>query len=55
MSVMQRCVRDNLDITDVLYMSPAGPMTIRDVFYGWGQQIERTGVEFFRPQDGLHA
>jgi hypothetical protein len=52
-SVMERCVRDNVDVGDVLYQSPAGPITVRDVFYGFGVQIERTGVDFFAHKTGF--
>lgn len=53
-SVMQRCVQHALDVNDVLYVSPgAGPITVRDVFYGWGSQIERTGVDFFAHKTGF--
>ncbi len=47
--------RANLDIDDVLYMSAAGPITARDVLYGWGAQIERTGVDFFAHKTGFTA
>ena len=52
-SVMHRCVQDNVDINDVLYQSAAGPITVRDVFYGFGAQIERTGVDFFAHKTGF--
>ena len=52
-SVVQRWLRDGLDINDVLYQSPAGPITIRDVIYGFGAQIERTGVDFFAHKTGF--
>lgn len=51
--VMRRCVVDNVDIEDTLYVSPAGPMTPRDVLYGWGAQIERSGVDFFAHKTGF--
>jgi hypothetical protein len=53
--VMRRCVVDNLDLEDTLYVSPAGPMTPRDVIYGWGAQIERSGVDFFAHKTGFTA
>jgi SAM-dependent methyltransferase len=42
-----------MDIDDVLYTSPAGPIMIHDVLYGWGAQIERSGVEFFAHKQGF--
>lgn len=54
-AVMRRCVEDGLDLEDTLYISAAGPMTARDVIYGWGAQIERSGVDFFAHKTGFTA
>lgn len=54
-SVMQRCVADGLDVEDVLYVSPAGPITVRDVLYGWADQIEKSGVDFYAHKTGFTA
>ncbi len=43
----------NLDIDDVLYVSPAGPIMVKDVIYGWGAQIEASGVDFFAHKTGF--
>jgi hypothetical protein len=51
--VMQQVVQKALDIDDVLYVSPAGPITVRDVFYGYGVEIERSGNEFFAHKTGF--
>ncbi len=53
MTVMQRVVAENLDIEDVLYQSPAGPIKVKDVFYGLGTQIERSGCDFFAHKTGF--
>lgn len=47
--VMQR----GLDVDDVLYTSPGGPILVRDVIYGWSLQIERSGVDFFAHKTGF--
>jgi len=52
-ALMQRCVQTNIDIDDVLYESSAGPIAVRDVLYGFGAQIERTGVDFFAHKTGF--
>jgi ubiquinone/menaquinone biosynthesis C-methylase UbiE len=52
-SVMKRVVESNLDIEDVLYQSPSGPISVRDVFYGWGKQIEASGVDFYAHKTGF--
>lgn len=46
-AVMQAAVQRNLDIDDVLYQSAAGPITVCDVIYGWGREIDRSGNDFF--------
>jgi len=43
----------HLDIDDVLYVSPAGPILVKDVIYGWGAQIEASGVDFFAHKTGF--
>jgi hypothetical protein len=52
-ALMQRCVANDIDMNDVLYQSPAGPIAVRDVIYGFGAQIERTGVDFFAHKTGF--
>ncbi len=52
-SVMHRCVDANLDIEDVLYTSAAGPISVHDVIYGWGAQIEKSGVDFYAHKTGF--
>lgn len=54
-AVMQAAVYKNLDIDDLLYQSPAGPITVRDVIYGWGVEIERSGNDFFAHKTGFTA
>jgi hypothetical protein len=51
--VMHIVVENGLDIDDVLYQSPAGPIMVRDVIYGWGTQIERSGCDFFAHKTGF--
>jgi hypothetical protein len=52
-AVMRQAVEQGLDITDTLYQSAQGPITVMDVLYGWGDQIERSGVEFFAHKTGF--
>ena len=42
-----------MDIDDFLYQSPAGPITVRDVIYGYGVEIERSGNDFFAHKTGF--
>lgn len=52
-AVMQTAVQQNLDIDDVLYQSKIGPITVRDVIYGWAVEIERSGNDFFAHKTGF--
>ena len=51
--LMRTVVQDNLDIDDFLYESPAGPITVHDVIYGFGVEIERSGNDFFAHKTGF--
>ncbi|MBL0231532.1 MAG: methyltransferase domain-containing protein [Moraxellaceae bacterium] len=52
-AVMRAFVENDMDINDVLYESPAGPITIQDVMYGWGKEIEGSGNDFFAHKTGF--
>ncbi len=51
--LMKTAVARNLDIDDFLYDSPAGPITVRDVIYGYGREIETSGNDFFAHKTGF--
>ncbi len=51
--LMRAVVEKNLDIDDFLYQSPAGPITVRDVIYGYGAEIERSGNDFYAHKTGF--
>lgn len=51
--VMKRVSTNGMDIEDALYVSPAGPITVRDVIYGWGEKIEKSGVDFYAHKTGF--
>jgi len=53
MDVMKTALARNLELDDVLYQSPAGPIQVLDVLYGYGLQIERSGVDFFAHKTGF--
>jgi hypothetical protein len=52
-AVMQRVVRDNLDLGAVLYQSGAGPITVLDVIYGLAREIEESGSDFQQHKAGF--
>jgi SAM-dependent methyltransferase len=51
--VMQTVVRDGLDIDDVLYQSGVGPISVKDVLYGYGVEIAKSGNDFFAHKTGF--
>jgi SAM-dependent methyltransferase len=54
-SVIAYVVRTGMDVEDTLYVSPAGPIAVSDVIYGYGKQIEQTGDDFFAHKTGFTA
>jgi SAM-dependent methyltransferase len=52
-SVLKAVVAQGMELDDVLYTSPAGPISAHDVIYGWGAEIERSGVDFFAHKRGF--
>jgi hypothetical protein len=52
-AVAEHWIKNGMDIEDILYKSPAGPISIRDVFYGFGKEIERSGQDFFSHKTGF--
>ncbi|NOT15871.1 MAG: class I SAM-dependent methyltransferase [Methylotenera sp.] len=51
--LMKIVVEKGMDIDDVLYQSPAGPIKVIDVLYGFTKQIERSGVDFYAHKTGF--
>jgi len=52
-AVMRHVIAQGMDLEDVLYRSPAGPITVRDVIYGYAVEIERSGKDFFAHKTGF--
>ena len=52
-AVLKRMFENNMDVDDVLYHCPSGPITIQDVVWGWGKQIEESGVDFYAHKIGF--
>lgn len=52
-TVMEVAVTKGLALTDVLYQSPAGPIMVRDVLYGYGREIEQSGQDFYAHKTGF--
>ena len=51
--VMRLTIERGLDIDDVLYTSPSGPIMVLDVLYGYTVQIERSGQDFYAHKTGF--
>lgn len=51
--VMRLAVEKRLDLEDVLYESPAGPVKVLDVFWGYSPEIESSGNDFFAHKTGF--
>jgi len=51
--VMRLTIERGLDIDDVLYTSPSGPIMVLDVLYGYTVQIERSGEDFYAHKTGF--
>ena len=51
--VMNETVARGLELEDILYESPGGPVMVLDVLYGHAAQIERSGQDFFAHKTGF--
>jgi predicted SAM-dependent methyltransferase len=51
--VFKEVLARDLDVDDVLYTGPGGPIMVRDVIYGWSLQVETMGNEFFAHKTGF--
>src|SRR5260221_3443312 len=45
--VMRVMAQNKVDIDDVLYQSVRGPITVLDVVYGYGVEIQGSGNDFY--------
>lgn len=53
--VFRKVVEDGVDVEGELYVAPAGPVSVLDVVYGFGPEIERSGRDFFAHKTGFSA
>ncbi len=51
-AVMREALQRGLDLADALYGSPAGPITVHDILYGYGAEIAR-GNEYYAHKTGF--
>lgn len=52
-TVMKKMIQEDLDLENQLYVSPAGPITVRDVIYGSAKLIEQSGNDFMLHKTGF--
>lgn len=52
-AVLKRFVETGMEMGDILYESPGGPISVADVIYGWGKQIESSGGDFYAHKNGF--
>lgn len=53
--VIREAVARHLELRSELYTSPAGPITVHDVIYGFGEEIRRTGNPYYAHKCGFTA
>ena len=51
--LIQAVAERKMDIDDFLYTSPAGPVHVYDVFYGFQVEVERSGQDFYAHKTGF--
>ena len=54
-SVIQRVVESKMDLGDILYESPMGPIAVLDVIYGFAKEIEASGQDYYAHKTGFTA
>jgi len=52
-ALMTRLVAAELDLDDVLYTSPGGPITAHDMLYGWSVELAQSGSDFYAHKTGF--
>ena len=52
-ALMRRVAEEDLDVEDMLYESPAGPIAVLDVLYGYGRKIEESGEDYYAHKTGF--
>jgi hypothetical protein len=52
-AVMRHAVEHAMELDDVLYESPAGPISIHDVIYGYGREIETSREDHYAHKRGF--
>ncbi len=51
-AVMRHAVECEMDVEEILYQAPVGPITVHDVIYGYGKEILASGNDFYAHKTG---
>lgn len=52
-AVMAHAAAKGLCLEDTLYQAGCGPILVRDVIYGFGKEVERSGQDFYAHKTGF--
>jgi predicted SAM-dependent methyltransferase len=52
-AVAREIAQQGRDLDDILYSSPAGPISVHDVLYGLARTIQKTGDDYFAHKTGF--
>ena len=55
LALMKKMVIEGLDLDDILYKAPIGAVSVRDVIYGYGPEIEKSGNDYYAHKTGFTA
>ena len=53
LALMKKVVTEGLDLDDTLYKAPIGSVSVRDVIYGYGPEIEKSGHDYYAHKTGF--
>jgi len=54
-SLLRRMISNDLDIDDTVYIANSIPVSFHDIIYGFGREIESSGVDFYAHKSGFTA
>jgi SAM-dependent methyltransferase len=52
-AVLRHAVARDMELDDTLYPSPAGPISVHDVIYGFGPEIAQSGRDYYAHKRGF--
>lgn len=52
-AVMRHAMAHDMELDEMLYESAAGPISVHDVIYGYGREIEASGEDYYAHKRGF--